>query len=93
MNLCRIVAILFLLSLCGTYGVAQAPRSILKSTLDCAAFKKQPNGWFVGTPTTIDFAAMKGMRLANQLIQSHAIEINGVDLCDAIEQKCGGTRS
>jgi hypothetical protein len=94
MNLCKIVAILFLLSLSGTYVAAQAPRSLPESTIDCTAFKKQPNGWFVGAPTTFDFGAMKSMRLANQLITPHAgIEIDGVDLYDEIEHKCGGNHS
>jgi TRAP-type C4-dicarboxylate transport system permease small subunit len=93
MNLCKIVAILFLLSLSGTYVAAQAPRSLPENTIDCTAFKKQPNGWFVGAPTTLSFGAMT-MRLFNQLIEPHSgIETDGVDLYDAIEHKCGGNRS
>jgi len=89
MNLCRITAALFLLSLSATNTVAQAPRPTPDNTIDCSAFKKQPNGWFVEAPTTLILGTMN-MRLSNQLIQRHSgIEMNGVDLYDAIERKCG----
>jgi hypothetical protein len=93
MNLCKTPTVLFLLSLSATNVVAQAPRSIPDKTIDCTAFKKQPNGWLVETPTTFNFGGIN-MKLSNQLIQPHSgIEMNGADLYDAIESKCGGNRS
>ena len=93
MNLCKMPAILFILSLSATNVVTQAPHSTSDNTIDCAAFKKQQNGWFVEALTTINFDGMN-MRLSNQLIQPHSgIEMNGVDIYDAIERKCGGNRS
>lgn len=85
MNLCKVPAILFLLSLSATNVVAQVPHSTPDNTIDCTAFKKQRNGWFVEALTTFNFGGIN-MRLSNQLIQPHSgIEMNGVDLYDAIE--------
>jgi hypothetical protein len=93
MNLCKIVAALFLLIQSVTNVLAQAPLSNPDNTIDCTAFKKQPSGWLVEATTTFNFGGMN-MKLSNQLIQPHSgFEMNGVDLYDAIERKCGGKRS
>jgi hypothetical protein len=93
LNFCKITAALFLLGLSAANVVAQAPHSIADNTIDCTAFERQPDGWFVGAPTTLNFGAIN-MRLSNQLIQPHSgIRINNVDLYEAIEHKCGGNHS
>jgi hypothetical protein len=93
MNLCKIAAALFLLILSVTNVLAQAARSNPDNTIDCTALKKKPDGWFVEAATTFNFGGMN-MKLSNKLIQPHSgFEMNGVDLYDAIERKCGGNRS
>jgi hypothetical protein len=64
-----------------TVVLAQTPNP--DNTIDCAAFKKQPDGWFVEASATFKFGGTN-IKSSSQLIRPNGFEVNGVDLYDAI---------
>jgi hypothetical protein len=73
------------------YVAAQTPKPLPENTINCSAFKKQSDGWYVGSATTFDFGSMKRITLSNVLVSPRFIKLAGdFDLYDVIEQKCGG---
>jgi hypothetical protein len=81
--------------LISSFVLAQADKELPPNTIDCAAFKKTPNGnWYVGPRTTFDVAPLKAIGLANYLVVPHDTNASfrGVDLFDILERKCGGSR-
>ena len=81
--------------LVSSLALAQADKGLPPNTIDCAAFKKTPNGnWYVGPRTTFDVGPLKAIRLGNYLVIPHDTNANfrGVDLYDILERECGGSR-
>jgi len=70
--------------------VAATADDIVPNTIDCAAFKKLPDGsWQVDEPTTFDAGATTAMTLSNKTVSRRVIDVGGADLFDVIEAKCG----
>ena len=81
--------------LIGSLALARGDKESPPNTIDCAAFKKTPNGnWYVGPQTTFDIGPFKAIRLGNYLVVPHDTNssFRGVDLYDVLERKCGGSR-
>ena len=75
-------------------ALAQAAKALPPNTIDCAAFKKTPNGnWYVGARTTFDVGALRAISLSNYLVIPHDTNssFRGFDLYEILERKCGGT--
>ena len=52
--------------LIGSLALARGDKESPPNTIDCAAFKKTPNGnWYVGPQTTFDIGPFKAIRLGN----------------------------
>jgi len=74
-------------------ALAQAAKAMPPNTIDCAAFKKTPNGnWYVGARTTFDIGPHKAISLSNYLVIPHDTNssFRGFDLYEILERKCGG---
>jgi hypothetical protein len=81
--------------LVSSFALARADTRLPPNTIDCAAFKKTPNGsWYVGPRTTFDIGPLKAIGLGNYLVIPHDTNssFRGVDLYDILERKCGGIR-
>jgi hypothetical protein len=81
-----------LLLLTAGYAVAQRVEPLPENTIKCESFKRQPNGWFVGPPTTFDVGSTKALTISNQLIGPGFMNTGGGDLYEVIERKCRGPR-
>ena len=77
-----------------SFALARTSNELPPNTIDCAAFKKTPNGnWYVGSETIFDVGSLKSIRLGNYLIIPHDTNssFRGIDLYDILERKCGGS--
>ena len=78
--------------LVSSFALARADTELPPNTIDCAAFKKTPNGnWYVGPRTTFDVGPLKAIGLGNYLVIPHDTNASfrGVDLYNILERKCG----
>jgi hypothetical protein len=93
-----VLALFFVAScavLVSSLALARADKELPPNTIDCAAFKKTPNGnWYVGTRTTFDVGPLKAIGLGNYLVIPHDTNssFRGVDLYAILERKCGASR-
>jgi hypothetical protein len=85
-------AAIFALACLAGGNVAIAQTALPENTIKCEAFKKQPNGWYVGAPTTFDIGDTKAMTIGNQLIAPNTMNLGGANLYEVLERKCGGRR-
>jgi hypothetical protein len=75
-------------------ALARTGNELPPNTIDCAAFKKTPNGnWYVGSETIFDVGSLKSIRLGNYLIIPHDTNssFRGIDLYGILERKCGSS--
>jgi hypothetical protein len=70
-------------------SIAQAQTNLPPNTINCADFKKLPNGlWHVAGTTTFEIET-NTMTIGDTDIAPHSNVINGFDLYDLLERKCG----
>jgi len=70
--------------------IGAAAEDIVPNTIDCAAFKKLPDGsWQAEGTTTFDAGAASAIRLSNRAISRRTMDVGGADLFQVIEAKCG----
>jgi hypothetical protein len=76
-------------------AAGKGPRTSSKNTIQCAAFKKMPDGtWYVGEPTMFRIGTFKKTIFTHVSIGPHFFTFGGVDLYAVLERKCGAhTRS
>jgi hypothetical protein len=70
--------------------IGAVAEDIVPNTIDCAAFKKLPDGsWQVEGTTTFDAGAATAMTLSNKTVSRRAMDVGGADLFQVIQAKCG----
>ncbi len=63
------------------------------NTIPCNAFTKNERGhWYVKGPVTFDIGNAENQTLENLEIPPKFFNIGGVDLYEAVQKKCGGSR-
>lgn len=70
-------------------ATAHAQSPIPANTIDCAAFSKTASGaWHVGASTTFELGG-NSMALGDKDITPRSTTVNGIDLYDVLQSKCG----
>ena len=72
-------------------NTALAQGDLPPNNIDCTIFRKTESHWVSDRPTTIELGRGR-INLGSQHVSRRAIVVNGHDLYDAIEKKCGATR-
>ena len=68
---------------------AHAQSPLPANTIDCSAFVKTASGaWHVGASTTFELAG-NSFTFGDRDITPHSTTVNGIDLYDVLESKCG----